>query len=134
MITRREVLTQIGFMDEQFFMFLEDVDMGAQIRKAGWKVRFTPKASIIHHEGASVSKNFLKSALEYRKSQFSFYKKYYGGLGLAGIKIFLLCKYLKNIFMSWMARGFFSISLREEEVSSSKKHNREVLNLLRSYK
>ena len=115
-------------------MFLEDVDISAQIRKAGWKVRFTPKVSIIHHEGASVSKNFLKSLVEYRKSQLYFYKKYYGRLGLAGLKIFLRCKYLKNLFMSWLIREFYLTSGREGEESNPEELNREVLNLLRNYR
>ena len=130
---RREALTQAGLMDEQFFMFLEDVDMSTQIRKAGWKVRFTPKASIIHYEGASVSKNPLKSALEYRKSQLYFYKKYYGRLGLAGLKVFLLCKYFKNLFMSWLVIGF-SLKSGGGEENNPGKLNREVLNLLRNYR
>jgi len=133
MMIRREALTQAGLMDEQFFMFLEDVDMGAQIRKSGWKVRFTPKASIIHHEGASVSKNFLKAALEYRRSQLYFYKKYYGRLGLAALKIFLLCKYFKNLFVFWLVGRFF-LKPRKGSEENSKKLNREVFNLLRNYK
>lgn len=134
MMIRREALVQTGLMDEQFFMFLEDVDMSTQIRKAGWKVRFTPKASIIHHKGASVSMNFSKSALEYRRSQLYFYKKYYGRLGLVGIKIFLMCKYFKNLFMSWLVRGFFLTPGGRREENNPEKLNHEVLNLLRNYR
>jgi len=134
MMIRREALAQAGLMDEHFFMFFEDVDMSTQIRKTGWKVRFTPKASIIHHEGASVSKNFFKSKLEYRRSQLYFYEKYYGGLGLAGLKIFLLCRYFKNQFMSWLVRGLSLTSGVGGEESNSEKLNREVLNLLRNYR
>ena len=116
------------------FMFFEDVDMSTQIRKAGWKVRYTPQASIIHHEGASVSKNFLKSALEYRRSQLYFYKKYYGRWGLTGLKVILLCKFFKNIFMFQLVRGFSLTSGEREEKSDLEKLNREVLSLLRNYK
>ena len=134
MMLRREALVQVGLMDEQFFMFLEDVDLGAQIRKAGWKVRFTPKASIVHHEGASISKNFLKSALEFRRSQLYFYKKYYGQPGLAGLKLFLLCKFFKNLVMSRLVSGFSSVGDEKSEEATLEKLNREVLNLLRNYK
>ncbi len=133
MLLRREALAQVGLMDERFFMFLEDVDLGAQIRKAGWKVRFTPKASIIHHEGASVSKNFLKSALEYRKSQLYFYEKYYGKAGLAGLKLFLFCKFFKNLVLSRLISGFISEDDKKSEEAISEKINREVLNLLRNH-
>jgi hypothetical protein len=134
MMLRREALSQTGLMDEQFFMFFEDVDMSAQIRKAGWKVRFTPDASIIHHEGASVSKNFLKSTLEYRRSQLYFYKKYYGEFGLRGLKIFLLFKYFKNLFIASLTRVFSLVPMDDIEVSSSEKLHREILNLLWNYR
>ena len=132
MMLRRETLAQSGLMDEQFFMFLEDVDMSTQIRKAEWKVRFTPKASIVHHEGASVSKNFLKSALEYRRSQLYFYEKYYGKPGLAGLKLFLFCKFFKNLVMSRLVRGISSARNEKSEEAPLEKLNREVLNLLRN--
>ena len=134
MMIRRETLVQTGLMDEHFFMFFEDVDMGTQIRKSGWKVQFTPKASIIHHEGASVSKNFLKSIIEYRRSQLYFYKKYYGRLGLFGLRIFLLCKCFKNLVMFWLIKRFSEASKEEGVDNNAEKINREILNLLRNYR
>ena len=134
MMIRREALDQTCLMDEHFFMFFEDVDISTQIRNAGWKVRFTPKASIIHHEGVSVSENFFKSALEYRRSQLYFYEKYYGRLGLAGLKVFLLCKYFKNLFISWFVRKVSLIFGGRGEENDLAKFNREILNLIRNYR
>ena len=46
---RKECLEAIGLFDEDFNMYLEDVDLGIRCRKNGWKVTICP-ASIIHHE------------------------------------------------------------------------------------
>lgn len=46
---RRECLEDIGFLDEDFNMFMEDVDMGIRCRKKGWKIVTCPE-SIIYHK------------------------------------------------------------------------------------
>ena len=46
---RKECLEAIGVFDEDFNMYLEDVDLGIRCRKNGWKLLIC-SASIIHHE------------------------------------------------------------------------------------
>lgn len=48
-LVRREAWDAVGGFDEQFFMFLEDVDLCARLRDAGWKIRYEP-ASVVQHE------------------------------------------------------------------------------------
>lgn len=45
---RMEALKQVGLLDEQFFAYYEDVDLGFRLQNAGWKCAFIPK-SIVHH-------------------------------------------------------------------------------------
>jgi len=53
LMIRREVLDQIGLMDEQFPIFYNDVDLARRIHHAGYAIRYIPEAEIIHHKGAS---------------------------------------------------------------------------------
>jgi hypothetical protein len=53
LMARREAIDQVGGMDEQFFMFNEDVDWCRRMNLAGWKVVFTPSAVGTHEIGAS---------------------------------------------------------------------------------
>ena len=48
MMVRREVIDQVGGMDEGFFLFCEETDWCYRIKKGGWKVCFLPTAEIIH--------------------------------------------------------------------------------------
>ena len=48
-LERREAWDAVGGFDEQFFMFLEDVDLCSRLRDAGWKIRYEP-ASVVQHE------------------------------------------------------------------------------------
>lgn len=53
LMMRRECLAQVGELDEQFFIYSEDIDWCLHAHKAGWKVRFWPGAAIIHIGSAS---------------------------------------------------------------------------------
>jgi GT2 family glycosyltransferase len=46
---RREMLEQIGFLDEDFFLIHEDTDLNFRAQLAGWKVLYVPTA-IVHHK------------------------------------------------------------------------------------
>lgn len=46
---RKKCLEDVGFLDEDFVMFLEDVDLFLRFRRSGWKVMYAPK-SIAYHE------------------------------------------------------------------------------------
>lgn len=56
LMLRREVLEQIGPLDEAFFFFGEETDWCRRMHKAGWQLRFAPVGEIIHHGSASVRK------------------------------------------------------------------------------
>lgn len=45
---RREVLEKVGYLDEKYFLYLEDVDFSVRVKKAGWKVILYPEAKLWH--------------------------------------------------------------------------------------
>ena len=45
---RREVLDQVGLLDEAIFYGPEDADLCHRLREAGWKIKYLPQYSIIH--------------------------------------------------------------------------------------
>lgn len=51
---RRQALIDVGGFDEDFFCYLEDVDLGFRLRLAGWRARYVPEA-VVHHIGSSTS-------------------------------------------------------------------------------
>jgi len=53
LMVRREAIDQVGGMDEQFFMFNEDVDWCRRMKLAGWAVAYQPAAVAVHEIGAS---------------------------------------------------------------------------------
>jgi len=78
LMVRRETITQVGLMDEQFYIYYEDVDWCFRIKKRGWKIYFIPEAEIIHYGGQSAWPNMSKMRIEGYKSRHKFFKKHYG--------------------------------------------------------
>jgi N-acetylglucosaminyl-diphospho-decaprenol L-rhamnosyltransferase len=50
---RREAVVGIGGFDPGYFLYVEDVDLAARLRAAGWRVRYEPAAQVTHRVGAS---------------------------------------------------------------------------------
>ncbi|MDX9893001.1 MAG: glycosyltransferase family 2 protein [Patescibacteria group bacterium] len=72
-LIRREVIDQIGLLDEDFFIWFEEVDYCRRARNRGWEIWYTPDFEIIHYGGQSFNqvgtlrkqKLFFKSAAHY---------------------------------------------------------------------
>lgn len=57
MLLRKQVLDEVGLLDERFFMFWEDTDLSYRITKAGYKNIYFPHTTIIHYKGESTRKD-----------------------------------------------------------------------------
>lgn len=95
MLVRSKAIDEVGLLDEQFFMYGEDVDWCYRIKQAGWTNYYYPKTHIIHYKGASSRKRPLKIVYEFHRAMYLFHRKHfrsryslptnlmvYGGIGL----------------------------------------------------
>jgi hypothetical protein len=91
MMVRRDAIEQVGLLDENYFLFLEETDWCYRMKKAGWKVYHVPQAEIYHFQGKSAEIEKKKTRIEFYRSRYHFFKKNRGGLQwailLAGIMI-----------------------------------------------
>jgi len=77
MMVRREVIDQIGGLDEEFFMYGEDIDWCYRIKQAGWKIIYYPETTVIHYKGASSRRRPLKIIYEFHRAMWLFHRKHY---------------------------------------------------------
>lgn len=74
---RRAMLNEIGLFDEDFFAYLEDVDLAWRARWAGWEAAYVPEAVVYHvHSGTSRTMPHLKSRLLGRNKVWLLCKNY----------------------------------------------------------
>jgi N-acetylglucosaminyl-diphospho-decaprenol L-rhamnosyltransferase len=55
LLLRATALTDVGLLDERFFMYYEDTDFGLRLRTAGWDIDLCPDARIVHYGRQTVS-------------------------------------------------------------------------------
>ncbi|MFD0697777.1 glycosyltransferase family 2 protein [Paenibacillus sp. GCM10027628] len=77
MLVRREAIDQVGMLDEEFFMYGEDIDWCYRIKQAGWVNYYYPRTQIIHYKGASSRKKPFKIIYEFHRAMILFHKKHY---------------------------------------------------------
>ena len=78
MIARREAFHTIGLLDEQFFIYAEDVDWCRRFRSGGWSVAFCPDAQATHRGRSSSSSNPARFSIEQLKAVFQYWRKHHG--------------------------------------------------------
>ncbi len=77
MFLRKKVLDTIGFLDESFFMYGEDIDLSYRITKAAYKNFYYPEIRIIHYKGESTKKSSINYVLIFYKAMLIFAKKHF---------------------------------------------------------
>ncbi len=99
-MVRREVIERIGMLDEDYFMYGEDLDWSYRIKQAGWQIWFVPDTTVLHRKKRSGRANVDPMVRKQTERYFYdtmrlFYKKHYArrygllvtGSVLLGIKI-----------------------------------------------
>ncbi len=90
-LLRRQMLADIGLLDEGFFMYIEDVDICYRAHQGGYRVVYFPQAMVTHHIGRSSDTLPNRSILQWHRSMWRYYRKHMrsnlllDGLTLAGI-------------------------------------------------
>lgn len=79
LVARRELLEDIGMLDERFYMYCEDVDLARRSHDKNWRVTYFPGAVIVHACGKGSSKNPNRMIIEHQKSIFRYFRKHHGG-------------------------------------------------------
>lgn len=79
LMIKRQLLDEIGTLDEGFFMLFEEVDWCFRAKKAGWEIWFTPTAQVLHHYGQSIKQVKVRMILSSHKGLYRFWHKHYRG-------------------------------------------------------
>jgi GT2 family glycosyltransferase len=78
MFIPRKVFDKVGGFDEDYFMYGEDIDLCYKIKKAGYKVYYTPQTTAIHFKGESTRRSSIDHTYEFYRAMNVFVQKRYG--------------------------------------------------------
>lgn len=89
MFFRKKVLDEIGYFDETFFMYGEDIDLSYRVLKAGYKNYYLADTTIIHYKGESTKKGSLNYVKVFYQAMIIFARKHFAA-SRAGFFSFLI--------------------------------------------
>ncbi|MCI0399258.1 MAG: glycosyltransferase family 2 protein [Chloroflexi bacterium] len=93
LMVRREVVEQVGLMDEAYFMYSEELDWCRRIKMAGWRVVYRPAARVLHHQGKSSDQVVTARHIYFQQAKLRYFRKYHGRAAALFLRLFLLFSY-----------------------------------------
>jgi N-acetylglucosaminyl-diphospho-decaprenol L-rhamnosyltransferase len=110
LLVRRSAFGQVGGFDERYFMYMEDVDLGDRLGKAGWLSVYVPSAEVLHHKGHSTGSDPARHLAAHHRSTYIFLADRHSGWWRAPLR--------------WTLRGSLAVRSRVMVRSSSRKLRR----------
>ena len=80
-LLRRKALDEIGLLDEDFFMYGEDIDLSYRLLKGGYENWYLP-SKILHYKGESTEKSSFRYVHVFYKAMLIFFRKHYSQMSL----------------------------------------------------
>lgn len=107
MLLRRKTIDQVGGLDEDFFMYGEDLDWCFRIKEAGWGIYYYPQTSIVHLKGGSARRRPFKIVYEFHRAMILFHRKHYSkrynsminGAVYAGVGVKFALSLVRNVLI-----------------------------------
>ena len=132
MLMRRETLDKVGLLDEDYFMYGEDIDLSYRILKGGYKNYYFADTRIIHYKGESTKKSSVNYVFVFYRAMIIFARKHFSDgnagmfsfiinlaiwlrAGLALTRRFLLKATMPLADFAWLYAGLFLLKLYWEQ-------------------
>ena len=80
-LLRHQALNEVGLLDEDFFMYGEDIDLSYRLLKGGWENWYVP-VPIVHYKGKSTQKSDYRYVHIFYQAMLIFFRKHYSHLSV----------------------------------------------------
>lgn len=84
MLLRKAALDQVGLLDEDYFMYGEDIDLSYRLTQGGWQNYYFPGTRIIHYKGESTKRTSVNYVFVFYRAMVIFAQKHFAP-GRAGL-------------------------------------------------
>lgn len=105
LIMPRDIILQVGLLDEDYFLYAEELDLCERVRRAGYEIYWVPTAVVSHLGEQSTQQMPESSFLFLYASKHLFFRKHYGTAAGAIFRLILLLSTLPRILLGRFARG-----------------------------
>uniref|UniRef100_A0A7C6EJN9 Glycosyltransferase n=1 Tax=candidate division WOR-3 bacterium TaxID=2052148 RepID=A0A7C6EJN9_UNCW3 len=110
MMVRSEILKKVGYFDEDYFMYGEDIDLCYKIKKIGGKIYYTPRTKAIHYKGESTKKGEFSYITNFYSSMLIFIDKHFKDHYSIFVKLLLKTGIYLRAYIAYLISFFRSIA------------------------
>lgn len=100
---RRATLDQTGLLDENYFIYTEEVDLCYRIQRAGWSLYCALYAEVVHYGGQSTQQAATRMFLHLYQSKLQYFRKHQGASAARLYKLILLAASLARLGLTTFA-------------------------------
>lgn len=104
LMVRRTALDEVGILDEDYYMYTEEVDLCFRLRKAGWRVYWLPQAKVLHWGGQSTRQMRGEMFLRLYESKILFFRKHHGPAAAVAYKVILALAAMPRVLLAPFVR------------------------------
>jgi GT2 family glycosyltransferase len=102
---RRAMLDEIGLLDETFFMYCEDMDLGLRARLAGWRCRYVPDAVVRHRYSATAGRYSVRKVFLVERNRIWVMVKTFPLSALAVSPFWTIVRLVRQAYAGWRGHG-----------------------------
>jgi GT2 family glycosyltransferase len=113
LLLRKSVLDQVGLLDEDYFIYSEEVDLSYRIQQAGWRLHWVPQAHVVHFGGQSTYQAPTEMFLNLYHGNIKYFRKNHGWSAAQFYKLILLTATLSRLVLAPFV--FFERSSRRQK-------------------
>jgi GT2 family glycosyltransferase len=99
LLLRREVLEQVGLLDEDYFMYSEEVDLCYRVRRAGWRLFWVPESDIVHLGAQSTKQVPGEMFLNLYRGKIKYFRKHHRWPAAQIYKLILIIAALSRLVL-----------------------------------
>lgn len=111
MLMRKLVLNKVGLLDEDYFMYGEDIDLSYRITKGGYKNYYYPHTTIIHYKGESTKKGSINYVKMFYNAMIIFARKHFSKKNVRVFSFFINLAIYFRALLAIISRAFKALVL-----------------------
>jgi hypothetical protein len=108
MLLRRDVVEKAGSLADIFFIYYEELDWSARIRRAGYNIYYQPKGTIYHKESITMGKESPMKAYYHNRNRILFMRRNSSAGQFALFTVFLVVAIIPKTIVKYIAKGQFT--------------------------
>jgi GT2 family glycosyltransferase len=130
LLLRKDVLDQVGLLDENYFMYSEEIDLCFRMQRAGWHLFWVAHAQVVHFGGQSTQQVPTEMFLNLYHGKIKYFRKHHGWLAAQIYKLILTIAALSRLVLAPFV-FFEHSSRRQKHITLAERYRRLILALPR---